>query len=178
MKKYIILLLTVISILYLYTSKKEEYIIPSESIRFRVIANSNTIYDQNIKMKVKEKVQNEIYSLIKNEKSIKNTRKILKNNQKEIDKIVKNTLKEENYDENYTIKYGKNPFPTKEYKGKTYKSGDYESLVITLGSGEGNNWWCFIYPGLCFEDSEKTSKNDLEYTSFFKEILNKIINFK
>lgn len=174
MKKYIILLLSIISIIYMYNITKEDYTIPKEAIRFRVIANSNTIYDQDIKTKVKDIVQNRILELIKDSKNIETTRKIIKTNEKELDKLVKKTLKELNYDKKYSINYGKNYFPTKKYKGKSYKEGNYESLVIKLGSGEGDNWWCVLFPPICLMDEEKAPKNDIEYTLFFKELLNKI----
>ena len=108
MKKYIILLLSIISIIYMHNITKEDYTIPKEAIRFRVIANSNTIYDQDIKTKVKDIVQNRILELIKDSKNIETTRKIIKTNEKEIDKLVKKTLKELNYDKKYSINYGKN----------------------------------------------------------------------
>ena len=68
---------------------------------------------------------------------------------------------------NYDINYGLNYFPEKTYEGKTYPAGEYESLVITLGSGEGDNFWCILFPPLCMIDEE------VEYKSFIKESLSK-----
>ena len=179
MKKIIIIILSLISLIYLYNqSAKAENIIPNEAIRFRVIANSNTIYDQNIKIQVKNAVQNKIFELTKDAKTIEDTRKILINNTKVIDNIVKSTLKKLDYDKKYNIKYGLNYFPKKEYKGITYKEGNYESLVVTLGNGQGDNWWCVLFPPLCLVEADETSASNAEYSFFIKEILEKYVSSK
>ena len=162
MKKYIVLILAIISMIYVFTSvKAEDTIIPDEAIRFRVIANSNTIYDQNIKVQLKNVVQNKIFELTKGTETIEETRKILKYN---IDL---------GYDKDYKINYGYNYFPKKKYKSVTYKEGMYESLVITLGTGEGDNWWCVLFPPLCLVEADESTTSDAEYTFFIKEIIDK-----
>lgn len=99
MKKYIILILAIISMIYVFTSvKAEDTIIPDEAIRFRVIANSNTIYDQNIKVQLKNVVQNKIFELTKGTETIEETRKILKDNIDLLDNLTKETLKNLGYD--------------------------------------------------------------------------------
>ena len=65
-----------------------------------------------------------------------------------------------------------NYFPEKEYKGIVYEEGEYESLVITLGNGLGENFWCVLFPPLCLLDSEEEVE-DVEYTSFVKELVEK-----
>ena len=80
-----------------------------------------------------------------------------------------NKIKEKT--DNYTINYGYNYFPKKTYRNKTYEEGEYESLVITLGEGKGNNFWCILFPPLCMVDEDQ---NDIEYKSFIKEVINKV----
>ena len=179
MKKVIILLLSIISLFYVYNNSiKQENIIPDEAIRFRVIANSNTIYDQNIKIQLKNVVQNKIFEITNDTNTIEETRKKIKENMENIDILVKNTLKKLNYDKDYSINYGLNHFPKKEYKGITYKEGDYESLVITLGDGEGDNWWCVLFPPLCLVEANESDVSNAEYTFFVKEILEKYVSSK
>ena len=174
--KKILLILGIISLLYIgFNFKEEENIIPNEAIRFRVVANSNTIYDQNIKIQVRNTVQNEIFKLIKDSKSIDETRSILEEHQKELYDIISNKLKELNYDNNFTLNYGYNYFPKKKYKGITYKAGEYESLVVTLGSGEGDNFWCVLFPPLCLLESEESNSSDVDYRFFVKDIIDKYI---
>ena len=172
MRKIIILLLSIISVLYVVKNyKTEENIIPEDAIRFRVVANSNTVYDQNIKLQVRNTIQNEIFKLIKDSKSIEETRFIIKSHKEELSNIVRNKLRELDYDKEYEINYGYNYFPKKEYKGLTYKAGNYESLVITLGNGKGDNFWCVLFPPLCFTDKE----DNIEYKSFIKELIDKYL---
>ncbi|MBP3634830.1 MAG: stage II sporulation protein R [Bacilli bacterium] len=174
MKKIILLFLSIISLFYVYNNAQaSEDIIPDEAIRFRVIANSNTIYDQNIKIQVRNVVQNKIFELINGKETIEDTRNIIKENIDEIDSLVKETLKKLNYDKDYNINYGYNYFPKKEYKGIEYKEGKYESLVITLGDGDGDNWWCVLFPPLCLVEADESDVEDAEYTFFVKELIDK-----
>lgn len=80
-------------------------------------------------------------------------------------------LDEENYLEGFKINYGSNYFPEKKYKGITYKEGYYESLVITLGEGKGDNWWCVLFPPLCLIEADES--RNVEYKSFVKEMFDK-----
>ena len=174
------ILITVILLLFsiLNINIKKQNVIPNEAIRFRVIANSNTLYDQNIKTILKNTVQNEIFNIIKDSKTIDDTRNSIKDSINNIDNLVKNTLNNLNYDKKYSIKYGNNYFPKKKYKGNTYKEGKYESLVITLGDGQGDNWWCVLFPPYCLMESENTNTEDIEYTTLFNEIFDKLKHLK
>lgn len=176
MKKYLLLALAVISIIYVYCKyDTEENIIPNEAIRFRVVANSNTVYDQNIKIQVRNIVQNRIFELLSGVDDIDETRKIIIDNVDDINVLVKNTLEKLDYDKKFNVNYGYNYFPKKEYKGLTYKAGKYESLVITLGEGDGDNWWCVLFPPLCLLEVDETNTSDAEYTFFVKELIDKYL---
>lgn len=144
-----------------------------EMIRIRVIANSNSEYDQKVKMSVSDEISKNLYNLLKDENNINKARKIIKSNLANIDVIVNNLLTNEKY--SYNINYGMNEFPEKEYNGKIYKEGKYESLLVTLGQGNGDNWWCILFPPLCLIEAKDEEKNEtIEYKSFFKEIIDKI----
>ena len=176
MKKYILLVLAIISIIYVSQNKmQEETIIPDEAIRFRVIANSNTVYDQNIKIQVRNTVQNKMFELLKGVDNLEETRNIIKENVENINKLVKETLEKSNYDEDFEVKYGYNYFPKKKYKGIVYKKGKYESLVIELGKADGDNFWCVLFPPLCLVEVEEEKTTDAEYTFFVKELINKYL---
>ena len=145
-------------------------IIPKEAIRIRVIANSNSDYDQEIKKKVKEQVENDMYKLLKDTKKIEEVRTLINNNLEREKSNISTILKKENYKLPFEINYGYNYFPEKEFKGIKYKEGYYESLVVTLGEGLGDNWWCVLFPPLCMIEAEEST--DVEYTSMVKEIIN------
>ena len=78
-----------------------------------------------------------------------------------------------NYDKTYNVVYGMNNFPKKIYNGVVYEEGMYESLVIEIGDGLGNNYWCFLYPSLCFADYQDNDEK-LVYKSKIVEIINKL----
>ena len=174
MKKYIVLILAIISMIYVFTSvKAEDTIIPDEAIRFRVIANSNTIYDQNIKIKVKNVLEKEVTNDLKESNTIETSRIIIEKNMDKYKNKVKETLEDLNYNTTFTINFGDNYFPKKEYKDVIYEEGNYESLVVTLGNGEGDNWWCVLFPPLCLVEADESKTSDAEYTFFIKEIIDK-----
>ena len=155
------------SLFIIFNKKEEDIIIPSNAIRFRVIANSNTVQDQQNKLLIKDKLEKEIYNLIKDANSTNDVRDVISSNMDAIDKLVKE------YNVPYNINYGLNYFPTKNYKGVMYKAGDYESLVITLGEGMGNNFWCVLFPPLCLLDNNEEDISDIKYQSYVKNILKK-----
>ena len=116
MKKIIIILVLTVSFLNFIKITPEENIIPDEAIRFRVIANSNTVYDQNIKIQIRNEVQNKILELTKDSQNINETRRIIKDNLSNINSIIAEKIKKLNYDKSYKINYGKNYFPEKNIK--------------------------------------------------------------
>lgn len=172
MKKLTIVLAIIITVLAI--NKDSEVIIPKDSIRFRVIANSDSESDQLLKKKVVSNLNPNIINLLSSSSSLTDSRNNIENNLTLFDNIVKNTLKENNSTETYTINYGMNYFPEKEYKGTVYEEGEYESLVVTLGEGKGKNFWCVLFPPLCLLEAEDSTKTtDVEYKSFIKEIIDK-----
>jgi len=165
MKKIIIIIFALI-VIFVYINEEKNILIPDNAIRFRVIANSDSEIDQNIKMKIKNKVQKELYTLVSNVKTIEEARIIINDNLEKVDNIVKE------YNVNYDISYGNNYFPIKEYKGIAYDAGQYESLVITLGEGLGENWWCVLFPPLCLLDNQ-TDLSNAKYELYVTKIINK-----
>ncbi len=175
MKKFLIIFI----ILIIFISKISvdgQILIPDEAIRLRVLANSNSIYDQHIKNEVSRNLQDEIYDILKNTSDINNARTHLNNNLERLNKNIKKTLNNQNYSLGYNLEFGLHYFPNKEYKGVTYKEGKYESLLVTLGKGEGNNWWCVLFPPLCLLEAEETIEDEIEYKSYVIELINKIFN--
>ncbi|MBE6146718.1 MAG: hypothetical protein E7168_00120 [Firmicutes bacterium] len=169
MKKLLILIL----FLMITGCQENKVIIPKQSIRFRVVANSNSFYDQEIKQKVKNEIQNEMIQDLEEIEEIENARIKIKEKIGSYTDLVKNTLDKNNIKTDFKINYGNNYFPEKEYKGVTYQEGEYESLVITLGDGNGDNWWCVLFPPLCLLETEEDNKDEIEYKFFIKEIIDK-----
>ena len=124
-------------------------------------------------MKVSDRLQQDIYNILKNTKGIEEARKKINENLDEIDANVKETLIKENYPLDYTINFGENYFPSKEYKGIKYDAGYYESVLVTLGEGKGKNWWCVLFPPLCLIEAEESA--EVEYKFFVQELLEKYL---
>ena len=173
MKKFIYITLVIVIIMLVYNNEKNKEIvkIPDSAIRFRILANSNSPRDQRIKEEVRDKMQKELYQLLENSKSTKQARNLIINNMDNFNSLLENEMKDKEY--SYTIDYGMHTFPEKTYKGITYEAGEYESLLVTLGEGSGDNWWCVLFPPLCVMEAEETNTSKIEYKSFIKEIIEK-----
>lgn len=165
MKKIIVLLFFVTVLIYLTTGNTSGILIPSDAIRFRIIANSNSLEDQVLKMKIREEIEPVFAQIMDSSNSKEETKKLIDQNMSKIEEII------EQYNVEYTINYGNNYFPEKEYKGIIYPEGNYESLVITLGSGLGNNWWCVLFPPLCLLEASEEESSNANYTFYIKEVL-------
>lgn len=174
MKKIIIIIVVLLVIVILLNKNSvEEIVIPNESIRIRVIANSNSIEDQNLKKKVKNSIQKEMSLMLKDAKTIDEVRNILNDNLDGVKYTVEKTLISDNKsDTDFSVSFGENYFPKKVYKGIKYDEGYYESVVIKLGESKGNNWWCVLFPPLCLLDEDENIE-DVEYRSFVKEMIDK-----
>lgn len=166
---YFIVVIVLYIIIGHFVSAK--YTIPKEAIRVRVIANSNDKYDQDIKMNVKNIVENDMYKIMNDVDNVDSARNIINNNIPMLSNDINKYLNKVNYNKNVNINFGYNYFPKKEYKGVEYKEGMYESLVVTLGKGEGDNWWCVLFPPICMIEAEEST--DVEYTTMVKEMMNK-----
>lgn len=170
--KKIIIVLALITIVYSVVNTKEEYVIvPKNSVRFRIIPNSNAPKDLYIKEQVKTSIDSVIKEIEKS-KTINEARTSIKENINLVENKVSEVFKENNYNMDFKINYGTNYFPEKIYKGVKYEAGEYESMVVKIGSGSGDNYWCVLFPPLCLMEAEET--DDVEYKFFIKEIIEKI----
>ena len=173
MKKYVILASLILVCIPNLNKESEEIVIPDEAIRFRVVAESNTKEDQETKTIVKETLEEDLDTLLKDSTSIDETRSILKENQNHFESLIERTLLTNKINTGYKVNFGLNYFPEKNYKGVIYEEGYYESLVVTLGSGHGENWWCVLFPPLCLLEASEANYNEVTYTTYIKEIIDK-----
>lgn len=172
MKKTILFLTIIVTFLIYNELKEDTVIIPDTAIRLRVIPNSNSSLDQSMKNKVKEYLENNTYQILKEEENIEEARKLIKDNIPELEENITKIFNDNNYNMNYKVNYGYNYFPNKEYRGIKYNEGYYESIVISIGEAQGDNWWCVLFPNLCLIDLEQ--KNNVEYKYWIIETINKI----
>ncbi|MCA0971036.1 stage II sporulation protein R [Halobacillus litoralis] len=159
MKNSLLLLLSLLIILTVLpwgqqTNAARDYqVIPDEAIRLRILADSNDDQDQQIKRLVRDRVNEEITVWVEELTSIEAARELIRKRMPEIRMIVAATLEEAGVDYDYSADYDSSvSFPTKLYGSFIYPAGEYEAILITLGEGEGDNWWCVLFPPLCFLD--------------------------
>ncbi|WP_044340557.1 stage II sporulation protein R [Rossellomorea aquimaris] len=152
-----ILILSLGTILSLYIPKQEmaaqeTMVIPEEAIRLRILANSDMEQDQNVKRLVRDEVNKEITNWVSTLTSQDEAKSVIQAGLPELQKIAEEVVAEQGLDQSVKVDFGKVEFPTKLYGQYLYPAGEYEAVLITLGAGEGANWWCVLYPPLCFLD--------------------------
>lgn len=150
--------------------------ISSKLIRFHVIANSDNEKDQALKLKVRDHVLEYIQPLLKDSASIQESREILKREDAEILQIATQVIADNGYNYSVESTLDKEYFPIKTYGNITLPQGEYEAYRIIIGTGEGQNWWCVMFPPICFvditrgevayEETEKQMKRVLDDEEF------------
>lgn len=167
MKKIIII---IIVILIGYLLSIVEYNKSEDIIRFRVIANSNSREDIIMKEKVVKELSGVLFIDSQNVDDVKNN---IYSNLENIDHKIDKLFKKNNYNKKYNILYGLNEFPKKVFMNKIYDGGLHESLVIEIGEGKGDNYFCILYPSLCMIDYENREENT-NYKSKIMELFDNI----
>lgn len=152
-----LILLSIGTILSLYTPKAETAAqqvtaIPDEAIRLRILANSDAKEDQDVKRKIRDAVNADIAEWVKTLTSIDEAREVIQSHLPDIQSRAEEMAAAQGLDQSVDVTFGKAQFPTKLYGQYLYPAGDYEAIVITLGEGSGANWWCVLFPPLCFLD--------------------------
>lgn len=168
MKKIMFIGLIIVFYLVFGNINEKNNLIPTDAIRIRVLANSDSKEDQEIKREVKSKLEIYLYDLLSDVKDISTADLLIEESIPNLKSIINTTYKGD-----YNINYGLNYFPKKEYKGITYEEGYYNSLVVSLGEGLGQNWWCILFPPLCMLEGQEI--DDVEYRSLIGDILNKYL---
>ena len=151
---FVLILSTIMS---LYIPKNEvtansEVIIPNDAIRLRILANSDKEEDQALKRKVRDAVNEQITNWVSELTSKEAAKDLLKEKLPEIQEIAERVVEEEKANQAVNVTFDKVDFPTKLYGEFLYPAGQYDAILITLGEGEGANWWCVLFPPLCFLD--------------------------
>ncbi len=127
-------------------------VIPDESIRLRILANSDSQADQEVKRSIRDEVNAQITNWVLGIESIDEARTIIKQELPSIKQIVQQALLRKGIQEAFSVDFGNVPFPTKLYGNLVYPAGEYEAVLISIGEGTGANWWCVLFPPLCFLD--------------------------
>lgn len=151
MKKFCIsFLLLAIIVLSITGMFIEEPAPTNEYLRIHVRANSNDKEEQAVKYKVKDAVVEFLSPIIAECTTKQKAQALLMQNESEIKRVADKVLKQNGFNYQARVEVKQEIFPTRVYNGVELKSGVYDALIIELGSGKGDNWWCVVYPPLCF----------------------------
>ncbi len=175
-----ILILTILIFLYIVLlsfnySQAISYNLSDSVFRLHIIANSDSSADQELKLKVRDKIIEYMNTLTSSSSDKKDVISIVNNHLDSFKEIALNTIKENgsNYDVN--IEIGNFHFPTKSYGDISFPAGNYDALKIEIGDAIGQNWWCVLFPPLCFvnsstgvvpDDSKNTLKENINSESY------------
>ncbi len=135
------------------TAEQLQQEIAGEIIRFHVRANSDSPEDQQLKMQVKQELVEYIGELLNGVGDKEEARKILTDNIENIENAAKGVINEQKKEYNVKAYFENSYFPVKVYADMTFPQGIYEAFRVDIGAAEGKNWWCVLYPSLCFVDA-------------------------
>lgn len=147
----LVLLFTMFFILtaYSYASNISEGL--SENIfRLHILANSDSEEDQALKLKVRDAILEYMKTLTEDTSNKQAVIELSKNHTEDFKKVAKKVIQENGYDYSVNIEIGNFYFPTKYYGNISLPAGNYDALKIEIGNAEGQNWWCSLFPPLCF----------------------------
>lgn len=178
MKKVFIILVSVVLvgiILVGLTNNVDRQVKENDYLRIHIRANSNEKIDQEIKYEVKNAIVDFLSPYVANLTSVSESKRVVSKKLSEIENVANETLTDKGFNYNATVSLRSEYFPDRSYDDYFLKEGIYDALIVELGSGKGNNWWCVVFPPLCFVNAEETSDEKIEYKSKLVEIIN---NFK
>ncbi|MFA1714311.1 stage II sporulation protein R [Peribacillus frigoritolerans] len=153
-----LLILTIGTIVSIYMPRAElvgaedTKVIPDEAIRLRILANSDAEEDQAVKRLIRDEVNEDITKWVAELTSLDEARDVITSHLPDIQATAESVIKEQGLEQSVKVDFGQAEFPTKLYGQYLYPAGEYEAVIITLGEGDGANWWCVLFPPLCFLD--------------------------
>lgn len=147
--KLISTLLLLVAAFYLGTVASDRQALSQNLIRLHVVADSNSAEDQAIKLQVRDAITAKLETVMDELPDLETAKAYLEAHLPELEQIANDTLKAAGNGCQAVVTLAKEAFPTREYDTFTLPAGIYESLRVTIGSGEGKNWWCVVFPSLC-----------------------------
>lgn len=189
MKKRIVWVIIVLSLLFCTVAlfaacdSLREVVLPPRAtaadiadkvVRIHIRANSNSEEDQRVKLAVRDSVTAFLTEELEGCITRENALEVLAEDGEKLREIAQNTLYDNGYDYKVRVELKKENFPEREYDGYVFPEGEYDALMIYLGEGKGDNWWCVAFPPLCFVPAD--GGEDITYVSWVKEFLEDIFS--
>lgn len=154
----------------------EKKLSSADYLRIHIRANSNEEFDQNIKYKIKEKYVEFLTPKIAFCASKQNVVDMVNEEKINLQNLADDVLKQYGFEYQSKVSIKSEMFPTRTYEDYTLESGVYDALIVELGEAKGNNWWCVIYPPLCFTNYSSTNSTSVVYKSKILEIIKKFFS--
>lgn len=162
MKKILSVIFIIVTLVLTVTKVSAQ----KDVVRIHIRANSDSSYDQQVKLLVRDEINEFLAPLLLKAKTKAEAESIIKENISVLEEIARTVSKE-----TATVELKKEYFPEKTYNDKVYPAGEYTALIISIGSGQGRNWWCVAFPAMCYTTAEEKKT---EYKWFFVEILERL----
>lgn len=163
--------------LCLVSCSSEQQKLASECVRIHIRANSNEACDQQVKLVVRDEITKYLTSKLSSCQSKSDAMSVLEKEQSNLVEIANQTLYDNNFAYKASIALKEEYFPEREYDEYVFPEGKYDALIIYLGEGEGDNWWCVAFPPLCFVPSASNGEK-IVYKSWVKAWLDKMFDGK
>lgn len=141
-------------------------------LRIHIRANSNSQADQAVKYLVKDAVVDCLIPLLAEIDNFEEAKNVVCSSFSLIENVADEVLSQAGFSYSSNAQLGKEYFPTRSYDNLILEEGEYDALILNLGSGEGNNWWCLVFPAFCFTSS--SNSDNVEYISQIWEIIKNI----
>ncbi|MGG4451576.1 stage II sporulation protein R [Brevibacillus porteri] len=126
--------------------------IPKESVRLRIIANSDSVQDQWLKREVRDAIIAQMNTWADDIETLEEAEQVIQSQLPVLQQVVDKTIKERGFSYTAVVDFGEVPFPTKLYGSYVYPAGNYRAVRVQIGEAKGQNWWCVLFPPLCFID--------------------------
>ncbi len=154
------LILVAMGALYTLELNSQAVELSDKLVRLHVVANSDSDFDQSLKLKVRDGVLEYLNLRLKDAENREEAEKIITEEFENLSYVAENVISEEGYDYNVNVSLEKEYFPTTEYDSFSLPSGEYHALRVIIGEGKGHNWWCVVFPAMCTqtEFDEETAR--------------------
>lgn len=175
MKKVFFIVMVIYSIFFLAACTNQANINKDSDnyLRIHIRANSNIAVDQNVKYTIKDQIINFLTPIVAKCNSFNEVKLALNSNLQNIQSKVNDILLENQFSYTSNVKLNNEFFPTRYYEDKVLVANYYDALIIELGLAEGDNWWCVVYPPLCFLNAQGNYGESFVYKSKIIELINK-----
>lgn len=168
-----VLMVSIAVFLVSCSSGASEQTLAKKCVRIHIRANSNAECDQQVKLLVRDKITTYLQDKLSDCKSKQDAVTVLNNEKSKLVEIANNTLYDNNFNYKASIALKSEYFPQRTYDEYVFPEGEYDALIVYLGEGVGDNWWCVAFPPLCFVPSTSNGEK-IVYKSWVKEKLDEL----